>query len=178
MWWYQYRCDRCGRQEDVTTSILARYRLDDGREVPGFDQPVWCYPCDGLRTAERLADTEQIAASIDRLKASGLGEEALEWVERLDRDPDEYLVEQLERFTAMLDWRRARTTPPRCWDCGSTNFLELTKDPDDRLETFSHPSCGGRFECRKEGHAMQMHARIMNPEGLEVIAGPGATPAE
>ncbi len=104
MWWYQYRCDRCGRQEDVTTSILARYRLDDGREIPGFDQPVWCYVCNGLRTAERLADTE--------------------------------------------------------------------------LESFSHPSCGGRFECRKEGHAMQMHARIMNLEGFEIIAEPGATPAE
>ena len=87
-----------------------------------------------------------IESQIRQLKDSGLDEETLKLIKRLDREPEEYLVEQLDDFHAMLDWRLARTTPPRCWDCGSTDFLTLMSDPDDRPEPFTHPSCGGRFE--------------------------------
>ena len=168
MWWHEYKCDRCGRCENVRTCIIGYYRLAGGRDVPCIDQPVWCYRCDGVRSAERLVDADKIAAFVDHLRNSGLNDEQTETAKLLKKTPEQYLAEQIDMYSATLAWRRARKSPPRCWECGKTDFLELAPDPNDRLKSFGHPSCGGQFlPGENAGHGIQANYRIMDAEGLE-----------
>ncbi len=132
MFWQEYQCDLCGRLESVKTTIIAYYRLDDGRSIPGMNQAVWCYRCDGVRSAERLVDADWLESLIDHLRNSGIDDDLKETASLLEKTPEAYLAEKLDMYVAMLQWRRGRNASARCWNCGATEFLELAPDPTNR----------------------------------------------
>lgn len=162
----EYVCDRCKRPETVRFCTESYYQLDDGREIRVSDEPVWCYQCKCVRSAERLDDPDRLAVSLDRLNASGITDEMRDAAELFEQSPEEVYTERIAYDAARLAWRRARRSPPRCLECGSTNFVALVRGPQGRLDSFSHPSCGGTFQRVSIFHAQLASHRIMNAEGV------------
>jgi hypothetical protein len=54
---------------------------------------------------------------------------------------------EIAELNAAIDWRRMRTSEPKCLSCGSTRVmgLNLTSADGNGQTVFSHPGCGGSF---------------------------------
>lgn len=103
------------------------YRLSNGIEYPLKHDYAWCHQCESFVECEHL---ESIAEIEQKLAES--------------------LVNQ-EYWTAILDWRRRRKTPPRCLTCGS--FFAIHVLPESGA--IEHPDGNCLVEMGFGGHAVR-----------------------
>ncbi|MBC8136131.1 MAG: hypothetical protein H8F28_09620, partial [Fibrella sp.] len=108
------------------------------------DSLVWCLDCRALRSAEELPTAESFERRIEALRQNRLEEYEIEIVQAIGEA--EWIAEKLAEATAGLRWRRERCSPPRCLECGSTDFVPIPMLFDDEeMEHFIHPDCGGNL---------------------------------
>ncbi len=101
------------------------YQLPDGSKLDVHGSLVWCRQCQAFLEAEWLQSVPEIeqavvaysdvnsAESQRVLQVSGVGDKA------------GFLAEQLAERTTRLQWRRSRTSPPKCLECGTTDVADL-----------------------------------------------------
>lgn len=115
--------------------------------VSYYRQLAWCHVCGDIRYAEDLPSDDEIRqhyeeyCGIPGLPVTG-------FIERWKRMRDKLYHESLHELELKLAWRQARTAPPHCLSCSTTN-LELLNFAGESGKTptaqgFQH-SCGGQF---------------------------------
>ena len=139
-----YSCDRCDATVSCNTHE-AFYKLASSAELFVQSTPAWCNACNTLRRVELLPQSDVFVNRLASLESDGLSARDLEFVTMFDRDPASHLTKLVTETKAAIDWRAARTSPPRCMTCGSTDASALPLDADDELLPFPHRSCGGTF---------------------------------
>lgn len=89
------------------------YRLPNGIEYPLKVAYAWCHQCEHFVECERLDSIEALELQIEKSES----------------------VRERDYWTAILEWRKQRKTPPRCLTCGS--FFAIHILPDS--EAIEHP---------------------------------------
>ncbi|TWT79779.1 hypothetical protein CA13_11860 [Planctomycetes bacterium CA13] len=164
MFAYTYQCDRCNQTESYRSAI-GYYRLSDGTDIPRCEQPAWCNDCNALRSAERLPDLQRLTEIVADLETTGLSEHDIENAKLMKQDVSDYLAESLFRSHALMRWRTARQSPPRCLDCESTNLLLLNPHIEQALDSFPHLDCNGTFHLSDTWHGSQASYQVLDAEG-------------
>lgn len=95
--------------------------MPDGDTITINRTFIWCMACAAIQWGEQLADLAELQHA-------------------LERNP----TPELE---ARIAWRRARSSGPRCLECGSTEVSPLvqseTRSGNDKWTLQEHPGCGG-----------------------------------
>jgi hypothetical protein len=145
-----FECDACDYHAHLRTGVVFHYyELADGRRTVMHTTFAWCHGCAELVTAEELPGIELLET-------------------RLAAAKQERSMVLATHAQIALTWRKARRSPPRCLECGSTALTDVSQQPDDwRSMFFLHPGCGGT--CRVTGSAhMSMgmwDIAVYTPEG-------------
>ncbi len=103
-----------------------------GHQMHISTKPAWCFDCNKLRSAENLPTVTECEREIGELTSKRTAKGT-----RLAH-PIALKIAQLK-----LDWRKLRTSSPRCIWCGGTNLQYLETEPRNGLLPFIHPKCGG-----------------------------------
>jgi hypothetical protein len=69
------------------------------------------------------------------------------------------------------EWRLARTSPPRCLECGWTDFVALAVDNEGEPRSDTHPGCGGMFTFVKARKALRQKSLLWTTEGQRIGVG-------
>jgi hypothetical protein len=97
---------------------------------------AWCHD------QGRIVESEEVA-SLDLLES--VLAEVEEDIRRgvpLDELEDSPAPDDVRREIA---WRKTRSNPPRCLDCGSTRITQETTGRPGDLPRLEHPGCGGQL---------------------------------
>ena len=163
--------------------------MADGSTVTMDRTFVWCPACREVRWGEELVDL----ALLERDLAATLARDP-EVMEELSFSVSEYetldklLAGRTRELESRVAWRRIRTSPPRCLECGATNItpfvLSETEDGDDRWTLREHPGCGGIVTVlRRMVMALDRRWFRYTPEGerkqaYEMYPSKGAVPID
>lgn len=117
---HKAKCDKCSYRATFLNPLRS-YEMSDGTTVSIERTFVWCAACRAVQWGEELADLAELQ----------LGLEA-------NRTPE---------LEARIAWRRARSSGPRCLECGSAEVMPLvqseTRSGNDKWTLREHPGCGG-----------------------------------
>jgi hypothetical protein len=125
-------------------STFHQYQFADGSSMYIQTVPAWCRGCQGFVMAEKLADPSEMESQAREFCAAQENSPLM--------PPEIFSVEKQremnrELFATFLreaqQWRAAlvlRTSPPRCLECGGTDFTTI---PDDKTWV-PHPGIPGR----------------------------------
>lgn len=121
--------------------IVLICRMESGT-VRYYRTHAWCYNCDTITDAEKLPEIDEVRREYE----NWCGDQKVSWLKKLLRRHDQNYQEKLKILQNRIAWLEARTAPPHCLDCGSTNLTTLNfKNNSDHTaiaEGFKH-SCGG-----------------------------------
>jgi len=160
----KYTCDRC--QAEARYWIRPRiYQLADDITCTLSDERVWCYDCNTLRSAESFPSADFLNELIEILRSGELPTWEVEYLSILERSKDEWIAELLKEAVVRLRWLETRQSPPRCLECGSTNFVHLPERPKVVDNLFEHPGCGGTFHLTVQTFAREIGIPVYDAEG-------------
>jgi hypothetical protein len=135
------------------------YLLPEGERLTVRVCPAWCGDCRGFVEAERVPSWGSLAEDVRELEyfaeRPGLIPEDRPMVASMIR----YLPEERVR----LRWRLTRVGPPRCLECGSSNFTPF--DGDNAVDI---PGVGRCTGCVLHLSGPIRAVRYFSPEGLRV----------
>lgn len=159
-------CTGCDFQYFETYKpIRLKCRTDLG-VVTYFRTIGWCYQCNRITDVEVLPTLEEILHYYEHFY--GIPSPETGWIKKTMSRFDKRYQERCRELKAKLAWRKARSAPPRCLVCDTTdikplNFtnpnhpdttnamddwnLELDESPRDRrtvAKDFLH-TCGGQL---------------------------------
>jgi len=122
------------------------YRLDKDIEIPLLVDYAWCHRCEAFVEVEQLYTEDDIQRKVDDLVGSRNGWERLDaerarTFQEVNREmPLDLTCEaRLARWSAALQWRRTRKSPPRCLECGSYFAIHVLPEGEE----VPHPGDGG-----------------------------------
>jgi hypothetical protein len=133
------------------------YLLDTGVEFPLDVAYAWCHQCEHFVECERLYSLEEIE---DQLATRGSSRDQwaqidAEWAERYSRDVPPDIQTKLPKsltqsalhamWSAALEWRKNRRSPPRCLECGS--FFAIHVLPESGSVRHPGGSCLVELSC-------------------------------
>jgi hypothetical protein len=134
--------------------------------------PAWCRGCEDWVLAEELRQPEEIEAAVRRFyeqRRNGGPDLPYDIQSKASQDAmNERMLQASLREAAQ--WRQAlrrRTSPPRCLDCGSCDFVRLPKNN----EWMPHPLDSGRrvrIRPRSEFVAMEGGVNVYDIEGNRI----------
>jgi hypothetical protein len=127
----QYSLPKSGRQEAIAFSAYLNYRLADGSLIHVDQQAAWCGECGRFVVAEFLADIDELKKTLAELRDGD--EKQLDHLNFVGRSVEE----ETDQLSRRIEWRRGRTSPPRCLQCGSPTIVPLPAG-----EEFPHPATG------------------------------------
>ncbi len=102
------------------------YQFPDASRLEVHKHPVWCAWCRAFVEGERIESIQELEketadyADVNSAKA--------EWVLRETsrvRDKVGVLAKRLAESNTRLAWRKERTAPPKCLECGTTEIIGL-----------------------------------------------------
>lgn len=171
---------RCPTNRQTLATFLEYprhyYRLDDAIEFPIKIGYAWCHKCERFVECEDLYSVAELQENVDRLVArkdqwESIDAEHIARRKELGLEFPQHLLQKnlFEAWSAAVQWRANRRSPPRCLECGS--FFALKSLP--RSETVPHPCGTGTVELSLGGHASIASApeRILfNSEGIRLPA--------
>lgn len=102
--------------------IVLKCRTDLGI-VSYYRSNGWCYQCNRITDVESLPSVEEIRKDYARFYRVPSTEGG--WLKRLRRYFDKHYQSKLRDLAAKIAWREARSAPPRCLTCGTTNIKTL-----------------------------------------------------
>ena len=114
-----------GPEMDVCGTRGNYYEFDDGSRLDVHTTLIWCRQCATIRDGERIESLEDIDRQIKDLNdpASELYRMTANSVlQELTGRGEEFRLEQIEKLKRRRRWREARTSPPKCISCGSTDL--------------------------------------------------------
>lgn len=140
--------------------IKLKCRIGD-EVVTYYRTTAWCNHCDTIRYVEHIPVIEELEQEHEELPAPAPEEAPPGWIEKLfnfilDRvfkpdnpfDANEWKQERINNQKNLIAWRQARTAPPHCLTCGSTDLTPIDFEQIDENTTvakdFRH-SCGGQL---------------------------------
>ena len=117
---HKAKCDKCSYRATFSNPLRS-YEMPGGATVTIESTFVWCAACRAVQWGEELADLAE-----------------------LERELEACRTPELE---SRIAWRRARSSDPRCLECGSTEVMPLvqseTRSGYDKWTLQEHPGCGG-----------------------------------
>ena len=117
---HKARCGKCNYRATFSNPLRS-YELADGSTITIEHTFVWCAACRAVQWGEKLADLAELES--------------------------ELLASPKPKLELRIAWRSARSSGPRCLDCGSTDIMPLvqteTRRGDDVWTLREHPGCGG-----------------------------------
>jgi len=122
--------------------------MHDGSKVSIQRTFVWCATCREVRWGEELADLVELERDFAATssKNPAVLEELSFSVSRY-QTLDELLASRTRELESRIAWRRIRTSPPRCLECGSMEITPLerseTRSGNEKWTLREHTSCGG-----------------------------------
>ena len=123
-------------------SAFLDYEMSDGTLLHVHQTEAWCPDCDCILMAEHVQSIEELQSELDRLLNPD--EEELFFIQFIGTPIEDRIVEAERR----IQWRRSRTSPAKCLQCGSTQIVALPAQ-----EEFTHPKTGERVKVSGHGFA-------------------------
>jgi hypothetical protein len=128
--------------------IWLIYRLPDGTSVRLGRDFGWCPHC------RDVADIEPcLNPVVLKIELAALDQKSRHWAfvvsdlfRRILRQPKHELRRDIENLLGQLQIAEARTSQPRCLECGEEGARPLAFDRRGVAEGFTH-DCGGRLRC-------------------------------
>ena len=115
-------------------SITLKCRI--GNEVATYDHATaWCNQCAKIRFVEHLPPLEELQSEYN-------------WCVKQIPDtsgPHRWSLNRIKEIENLITWRKARTAPPHCLTCGSTDITPVEYERINGVlisKTFRH-KCGG-----------------------------------
>jgi len=102
---------------------------------------------------------------IGRLQGGELTDREMEFISLLEMSKEERIAELLQKAMTHLKWLENRQSPPRCLECGSTNFVRIPERWDVVDDYFEHPGCGGTFHQTMQSFAREIGIPVYDAEG-------------
>ena len=146
-----YLCNHCGYGRSMRFLPRA-YELNPGRTVAMEQRHFWCETCGEISVGEALQrDPDILEMQTNQLRellalANPSAEEAA-MPKPHDRFRAEHAVLTLEEMKQVeadwQEWRRLRTAPQKCLNCGTT----ASDLPTSELSSFHHGGCSGTLVC-------------------------------
>jgi len=142
------------------------YLLPDGTYLRLHSGPAWCRQCRRFANAESMPTVEHLESTIAQL--SDPVECAKLFPAPLGPYDPVIIAEMIERQRKCIEWRRIRSSPPRCLRCGSTDITPLpfdqpTPHPGGHGDILVHADFGGGITPRGE--------TLYTPEGILIMEG-------
>jgi len=163
----EYRCDLCGAVQDVSTSSLRCYVLEDGETIPCLARVGWCGDCRSLVAMEHIRPLEGLVEYLAHLERDGLNDQDCQEIARLfQEDVGPCVARRIQVFRKAIEWRRRRKSRPRCLKCGSIKVSAVGGDVGDVEDNFEHPGCGGVFRFKSGMHFSEACIQLFSPEGV------------
>ncbi len=157
---WSYRCTKCEYAQDLDQ---VRYRrvLQDGSEVPISVCRAWCEDQRRIVESEELASVDVLEQLLRERDEVGSDTDA--------EDPLADLPGDLERE---IEWRRQRTSPARCLECGSHNIVQESGDGLQEPPRLVHPGCGGLLRVSNLGmrESEEQAPIVVDEEGRRVTS--------
>jgi hypothetical protein len=127
-----------GQHVGSVVTGIQRYRYDDGTFGPVTTQSAWCKRCQRFAAAENLIDPAILETHarehFDHRGANPLVPDEIISLARQD-EMNRSLRDRFLSYAAR--WRDAlsrRKSPPRCLECGSTDFTPLSHDDESLFD--------------------------------------------
>lgn len=102
--------------------IVLKCRTDLGI-VSYYRSKGWCYHCNRITDVEALPSVEEVRKDYARFYHVPSCEGG--WLKRARRYFDKHYQSKLRELNAKIAWREARSAPPHCLTCGSTDIKAL-----------------------------------------------------
>lgn len=116
-------CTGCDYEYFMTYQpIVLKCRTDLGI-VSYYPTKGWCYQCNRITKVEELPSVEEIRKEYARFHHVPCTEGGL--LKHLRKYFDRHYQSKLHELNAKIAWREARSAPPHCLACGSTNIKIL-----------------------------------------------------
>jgi hypothetical protein len=161
----EYRCDRCGVVQSVSTLTLRDYVLENSERIPCGAKLGWCDTCKSLVAMERIYPLQVMVKVLTDLEDSDPNDEMnIEAARLYHVTPEEHLAERIDTVRKDVAWRRNRKSPPRCLECGSIEVAPVEDEPE-RVAEFEHPGCGGLFRHQTTYHFIEAAVQLYSAEG-------------
>ncbi len=114
--------------------IILKCRVGD--EVVTYDHSTaWCNQCDKISIVERIPTLEELYSEYDRL---------LSQIPDTNRNA-RWSLDRIKELKKRITWRKARTAPPHCLNCGSADITHVDYEEANGVfisKAFRH-KCGG-----------------------------------
>ena len=114
-----------GKVHDFCGTRGNYYQLPDGSKLNVYGSPVWCRQCQAFSEAEWLQSIPELEQAVANYSDVNSAESQRILQSDLIRDKSGYLAERLTESEIRLQWRRNRTAPPKCLECGTTDVMDL-----------------------------------------------------
>jgi hypothetical protein len=146
---YQIKFRPGGRVAEFFGSRGNYYDFDGGGRIDVRTRPVWCRACGKFTHGEEIEPLEEIDQEIARLtdrRAQTIREMATEAHPMVQDFGPPLSLESIGDLRQRRQWRAARTSPPRCIHCGTTDIVPL---PLNRI--VPNPGGPGTIEVQRVG---------------------------
>ena len=175
----QVSCTGCAvTQTIVNAAVTLRYAITDDEYAVAYRTEGWCPRCDSIQDVEDLPEENTLLEELERLGHKLAGSRFDRLKDRLGRPPSARRLaarRQSERVSRTLRWRRTRSSPARCLQCGSTEWQQLdwlsATGSGERdvsyTQQFRH-ACGGRLR-----RAEEQSYRVSVPRRRVVLTAEG-----
>ena len=141
------KCDKCSYGADFSDPLRS-YEMPDGTTISMRKTFVWCRVCREVRWGEELAELAEYERELVATTArDSIVLEELSFSVSRDKTLEQLLTARTQDLQAQIAWRRRRSSPPRCLECGSSEIATFvyseTEAEDDMWTLKEHPGCGG-----------------------------------
>jgi len=146
-------------------AILAQsYQFPDGSPVTLRADVAWCRPCRRFTLAEHFVTRAEIEHEVSEFfrVMFARGEDTQFLRDALRQRTQRTVAERQPWF----DYRPHRCSPPRCLECGGTDFVCF----EDWDEWYDHPERPEQFRVLCTGHADVGGRTLFDPEGIRIGA--------
>lgn len=147
---------------------VGYYLLDDGRRVPAWTSPCWCERCQTITLAEDLPDIDRLEASLQLIHEQGVSDFDREWAEQTGETPEAFVARRQRNLERAIEAHRGRQAPPRCLECGESDFRFLADPEDSMPESFGHPGCTGEMKLITSCHASPATYFLLDRNGVRI----------
>lgn len=131
----KYGCTRCDFQQIIRKRPYRRV-ASDGSSSRIATVIAWCHDQGQIVESEEVPSLELLESLLGEV------EELVRRDTRQEELEDWPTPDELRREIA---WRKIRSGPPRCLECGSTSLTQETTGRPGDLPRLEHPGCGGQL---------------------------------
>ncbi len=101
------------------------YLLSDDLKIEVRKWPVWCRECQAFSEGEHIQSVPELEQAVADYSDINSAENQRVLQLSFIRDKAEFIAKRLAERTARLQWRRGRTAPPKCLECGTMDIVDL-----------------------------------------------------